>query len=50
MVDTQYVFIELIHELVNVGMRSSFVGWNGGARPLGIPNNGIKEISKEPPF
>lgn len=35
--DTGYIFVELInHELVNVGMKSSFVGWNGEARHLGI--------------
>lgn len=33
MVGTRYIFVELInHELVNVGMKSSFVGWSGEAR------------------
>lgn len=44
-IDTRYILAELIHELVNVGTRYNFVGWNGEARHLGIPSDGIKEIS-----
>lgn len=34
MAGTRYIFVELInHELVSVGMKSSFVVWSGEARP-----------------
>lgn len=37
MVGTEYIFVKLINqEIVNVGMRSSFVAWSGAARCLGI--------------